>query len=94
VLAALVRRALDLRREDTTVALRHVVAGYRRCRPSRGAALDSGASLARQAYRRVSDHLPIDLAVRMALKPLRLSPLLQRVVARPLQVLGAGIVSP
>ena len=95
VLAALVRRALDLRREDSTVALRHVVAWHRRCRPPHGgAAVASTESLMKQAYRRVSEHLPIDLAVRMALKPLRLNPRLQRVVARPLEVLGAGIVHP
>jgi hypothetical protein len=94
VLAALVRRALELRREDTTVALRHAVAWYRRGRPSRGSALASPVKLIRQAYQRVSDHLPIELAVRMAIKPLRLSPTLQRFVLRPLAVLGAGIVHP
>ena len=96
VLAALVRRALELRREDTTVALRHAAAWHRRSRPSGGAdaALASNAKLIRQAYRRVSDHLPIELAVRMALKPLRLGPRLERFVLRPVAVLGAGIVHP
>jgi len=96
VLAALARRALELRREDATVALRHAAAWYRRCRPSRGAgvALASNAKLIEQAYRRVSDHLPIELAVRMALKPLRLGPRLERFVLRPVAVLGAGIVHP
>jgi hypothetical protein len=94
VLAALVRRALDLRREDTSVALRHAVAWQRRSRPSRGASPASSARLVQQAYRRVSDHLPIELAVRMAIKPLRLSPGLERFVMRPLAVLGAGIVHP
>jgi len=96
VLAALARRALELRREDATVALRHAAAWYRRSRPSRGtgAALASNAKLIQQAYRRVSDHLPIELAVRMALKPLRLGPRLERFVLRPVAVLGAGIVHP
>ena len=94
VLAALVRRAVELRSEDTTVALRHAVAWQRRSRPPRGPAPASSASLIKQAYRRVSDHLPIELAVRMAIKPLRLSPGLQRIVMRPLAVLGAGIVHP
>lgn len=94
VLASLVRRALELRREDTTVALRHAAAWYQRSRPSRGAAPASSARMIKQAYRRVSDHLPIELAVRMAIKPLRLSPALQRFVMRPLAVLGAGIVHP
>jgi hypothetical protein len=96
VLAALARRALELRREDATVALRHAAAWYRRCRPSRGggAALATNAKLIEQAYRRVSDHLPIELAVRMALKPLRLGPRLERFVLRPVAALGAGIVHP
>ena len=96
VLAALVRRALELRREDTTVALRHAAAWHRRSKPSRSAdaALASNARLIKQAYRLVSDHLPMELAVRMAIKPLRLSPALQRFVMRPLAVLGAGIVHP
>jgi hypothetical protein len=96
VLATLFRRALELRREDSTVALRHAVAWHRRCRPSRGtsAALASNAKLIAQAYRLVSAHLPMELAVRMALKPLRLSPGVQRFVMRPLAVLGAGIVHP
>ena len=96
VLAALVRRALELRREDTTVALRHAAAWHRSSKPSRSAdlALASNARLIKQAYRLVSDHLPMELAVRMAIKPLRLSPGLQRFVMRPLAVLGAGIVHP
>ena len=96
VLAALARRALELRREDATVALRHAAAWHRRSRPSRGAgaALASNAKLIQQAYRRVSDHLPIELAARMALKPLRLGPRLERFVLRPVAVLGAGIVHP
>lgn len=96
VLATLVRRALELRREDTTVALRHAAAWRRRSRPSRdaGAVPASNAGLIKQAYRLVSDHLPMELAVRMALKPLQLSPALQRCVMRPLAFLGAGIVHP
>jgi hypothetical protein len=96
VLATLVRRALGLRREDTTIALRHAAAWHRRSQPSRpaGAGLASNATLIGQAYRLVSDNLPIELAVRMALKPLRLGPRLERFVRRPVAVLGAGIVHP
>lgn len=96
VLAALVRRALELRREDATIALRHVAVWRRRSQAGRvaDAALASNARLIEQAYRLVSEHLPMELAVRMALKPLRLSPGVQRLVARPLAMLGAGIVHP
>jgi hypothetical protein len=96
VVAAIVRRALELRREDASIALRHVAAWHRRSRP-RGlsdAAVASNEELIARAYRLVSRHLPMELAVRMAIKPLRLSPGLQRVVMRPLAVLGAGIVHP
>ena len=96
VLAAIVRRALELRREDASIALRHAAAWRRRSRPLRIAddALASNEQLIRQAYRLVSKHLPMELAVRMTIKPLRLSPGLQRFVMRPLAVLGAGIVHP
>ncbi|MFL6696306.1 MAG: ferritin-like domain-containing protein [Vitreoscilla sp.] len=96
VLATLVRRAVELRREDSTVALRHAAAWRRRSKLARNAqaAPASNAGLIKQAYQLVSDHLPMELAVRMALKPLRLSPGLQRFVMPPLAVLGAGIVHP
>jgi hypothetical protein len=91
-----VRRALELRRVDSTIALRHVAAWRRRSQAGRVAddAIASNATLIARAYRVVSDHLPMELAVRMALKPLRLSPGVQRFVMRPLAVLGAGIVHP
>jgi len=96
VLAALVRRALELRREDATIALRHVAVWRRRSQAGRvpDDVLASNARLIEQAYRLVSEHLPMELAVRMALKPLRLSPRVQRLVAWPLAALGAGIVHP
>ena len=96
VLAAIVRRALELRREDASIALRHVAAWHRRSRPQHlsDAAVASNEELIARAYRLVSRHLPMELAVRMAIKPLRLSPGVQRFVMRPLAMLGAGIVHP
>jgi hypothetical protein len=97
VLAALVRRALELRREDSTIALRHAAAWHRRSKAATRTsdqAVASNAQLIRQAYRLVSEHLPMELAVRMTIKPLRLSPALQRFVMWPLSLLGAGIVHP
>ena len=96
MLAALVRRALELRREDAAIAMRHVVAWHRRSKAagSGTAALLSDTELRQQAYEVVGRHLPMDLAVKMAIKPLRLSPGLQRWLVRPLATLGAGIVRP
>jgi len=95
VLAAIVRRALELRREDASIALRHAAAWHRRSRPRRVSdAAASNEELMARAYRLVSRHLPMELAVRMAIKPLRLSPGVQRFVMRPLAMLGAGIVHP
>ena len=96
VLAALVRRALELRSEDAAIAMRHVVGWHRRSKAagSGAAALPSDTELRQQAYEVVGRHLPMDLAVKMAIKPLRLSPGLQRWLLRPLATLGAGIVRP
>jgi hypothetical protein len=91
VLAALVRRAIELRSEDAKIALRHVTAWHWR---GRRGAVPADAELARQAYRVVSRHLPMELAVKMAIKPLCLSPGVQRWVARPLAALGSAIVRP
>jgi len=96
VLAALVRRALELRNEDAAIALRHVAAWRRRSRLADGAPADipSDSALKQQARGVVSRHLPMELAVRMAIKPLRLGPGMQRWLAKPLAALGAGIVRP
>jgi hypothetical protein len=96
VLAALVRRAVELRNEDAAIALRHVAAWRRRSRAGEGdpADIPSDSELKQQAYGVVSRHLPMDLAVRMALKPLQLSPGVQRWLMKPLTTLGAGIVRP
>jgi len=96
VLAALVRRAVELRNEDAAIALRHVAAWRRRSRLDDGAdaRVPSDSELKHQAYGVVSRHLPMDLAVRMAIKPLQLSPGVQRWLVKPLATLGAGIVRP
>jgi hypothetical protein len=91
VLAALVRRALELRSEDATIALRHATEWRRRIRPA-GAPHPHAGELTRQAYRQVNRHLPIQLAVRMLLKPLRLRPRVERLVAQPLAAVGRGVL--
>ena len=74
-LAAIVRRLRELRRDDAEIALRHVVAWHQRCFPRRGlASAQAGPLLVGDAMRLLKTHLPMDLAVRMALKPLLLRP--------------------
>lgn len=91
VLAALVRRALELRSEDATIALRHATAWRRRSRPG-APANASLEAMAQRAIGVVNRHLPIDLAVRMLLKPLQLRPRLQRAVTPPLVTIGRGLI--
>ncbi len=94
ILAALVRRALELRSEDATIALRHVIAWRLRTGAADGgpAPIASAQELARRAVGHVSRHLPMELAVRMAIKPLLLQPRLERAVMRPLAALGRGVL--
>ena len=91
VLAALVRRALELRSEDATIALRHATAWRRRSRPD-AAANASLEVMAKRAIGVINRHLPMDLAVRMLLKPLQLRPRVQRAVAPPLVSIGRGLI--
>ncbi len=94
VLAALVRRAFDLRREDTTIALRHAAAWREGAAfaPTSAGVPATADDLTRQAYRRVRSHLPMELAVRMAIQPLQLGSGLRRWMVRPLAALGAGLL--
>ncbi len=94
VLTALVRRALELRKEDATIALRHAVNWRLRTGADDGgpAPIANADALAQQAIQLVSAHLPMDLAVRMMLKPLMLRPRVQRAVERPLAALGRAVL--
>jgi len=79
VLSALIRRVMDIRRSDGEIAMRHAIAARF---PHLGSS--SAAVLSEQALRAVRIHYPALLAVRMTLKPLRLSPRMQHRVERPL----------
>jgi hypothetical protein len=79
ILAALMRRVMEIRGTDGEIALRHSIASRF---PHLGRS--SAAALSAQALRAVRIHYPALLAVRMTLKPLRLSPRMQRGVERPL----------
>jgi len=94
VLAALVRRALELRKEDASIALRHAVNGRLRTGAADGgpAPIANAEQLTKDAIQLVSKNLPMGLAVRMTLKPLLLRPGVQRVVERPLAAIGRRVL--
>lgn len=94
VLAALVRRALELRREDATIALRHAVAWRLKTGAVDGgpAPIEEADVLAQRAIDRVGAHIPMELAIRMAIKPLALRPRMQKAVIRPLAALGRRVL--
>ena len=88
VAATLVRRVLDMRRNDAGVALRHVAARGLGLRTSAGA----DKQLIAAAIDAVRLNFPADLAVRMALKPLRMTPALQRGIEGPLAMLTRRLI--
>jgi len=78
VMATIWRRVVELRQSDADVALRHAAAWY--FREDQQAAAQS----VRQVFARMATQYPIELGVRMALKPLLLPAQIQRWVERPL----------
>lgn len=81
VFRAILRRVREIKSEDSDIALRHV---FNQCYPQfRGNEVE---------FRRVSDraqgllrrHIPVEMTVKMLLKPLDLPPGLQKALARPL----------
>ena len=74
VVAAIWRRVAELRRSDSDIALRHA---------ARALGGDAEA-IRQQLYAQLVQRYPVELAVRMALKPLRLRASLQRCAERPL----------
>jgi hypothetical protein len=94
LLASIARRVLALRGGDADIALRHAAAHWiasgagasGRLGSDTTAAADpeNGAEIVRRAYRMMSLNYPMELAVRMALKPLQLQPFVIRMAQRPL----------
>lgn len=80
VLAALWRRVLELRQSDADIALRHAAAWRFRGREQ----APPYDAIRKQVYKLMSAQYPMEMAVRMALKPLRLSAWLQRWAERPM----------
>lgn len=88
VIAALWRRATELQRSDTDIALRHAIAWRFRG----DAATRSAEAVKKKMYGLMRSQYPIELATRMALKPLELSPRLQRWLERPGTALARWIL--
>ena len=92
MLASLTRRAPRIAqrgRQDRAAPCRLLAAA---CRAAGRDTPESVGGQARQAYRLVNRHVPMELAVRMLLKPLRLRPGIQRAVMAPLATLGHRVV--
>jgi hypothetical protein len=88
VLAALLRRAAELRRSDAEIGLRHAGIAHLGGRMSPGSIGDE----IKQLFSLMSAQYPTELAVRMALKPLQLHARLQRWVERPLTAVAQRVL--
>ncbi len=88
VMAALWRRLAELRRSDADVALRHAAAWRWRESPAPPALHE----VRQQVFERVRTEFPVELAVRMIIKPLQLGPRLQRWAQAPLSLLARRVL--
>ncbi len=88
VVAALWRRVAELRRSDADVALRHAAAWRWRDSPAPPTLQD----VRQQVFERMRARYPVELAVRMIIKPLQLGPRLQRWAERPLSLLARHVL--
>lgn len=81
VLGALARRLIEIRKDDSEVALRHVLAVRSQCRPDNLPTLQEVNSRSRAIVRK---NLPTDMSVKMFLKPLDFSPWANTTLQYPL----------
>lgn len=81
VLTALLRKLMELRDDDAECAIRHAWAGRQ---PARAQDKAGAAEVQQRMNRLVRSHLPVQLAINMLMKPLRLPRLLQAWVEKPL----------
>ena len=88
VIAALWRRVVELRQSDADIALRHAAAGRFRGREHP----PTFNAISKQIYGSMAAEYPIELAVRMTLKPLQLSARLERWAERPLAAVARRIL--
>jgi hypothetical protein len=84
----LTRNSIKLRKSDASIALRHAASSrFHGC-----IAPESIGGLVKQVFGAMNAHYPVDLAVRMGLKPLQMRPGLQRVVERPLAAVARRVL--
>ena len=88
VIAALWRRVAELRQSDADIALRHAAAWRLRGREQ----APSYDVISKQVYELMSVQYPMDIAVRMALKPLQLNTRLQRWAERPIAAVARRVL--
>jgi hypothetical protein len=88
VIATLWRRAAELRKGDADIALRHAAAWrFRGCRQA-----PAYAAIQKQVYELMGAQYPMDMVVRMALKPLQLNARLQRWAERPIAAVARRVL--
>ena len=90
IAGTLYSRLKELRDSDSDIALRHVFAhkGALFSQPER-----EFTDVAKRIYRLISTGLPADLAVRMLLKPLLLSPKVESRLRAPISKLACGVMA-
>jgi len=89
VIATLWRRMAELRKSDADIALRHAVAWRFR---GRGGEAPAYAVIHKQVCELMIKQYPMDMVVRMALKPLQLNARLQRWAERPIASLARRVL--
>lgn len=89
VIGVLWRRVNELRQSDADIALHHAAAWLYRGHEQEG---PSYKVVSRRVYELMRPDYPIDLAVRMALKPLQFNALLQHWAERPLAAVARWLL--
>ncbi len=88
VIATLWRRVAELRKSDADIALRHAAAWrFRGCSQA-----PAYAAIHKQVYELMGAQYPMDMVVRMALKPLQLNARLQRWAERPIAAVARRVL--
>ncbi|BBD81142.1 ferritin-like domain-containing protein [Aerosticca soli] len=88
VFRALLRRVREIKGEDGDIALRHV---YYHCYPQRRDDVAEFRRVAGRAEQLLRRHAPIEMTVKMLLKPIELPPRMQDALEKPLASLAAKL---
>ncbi|RDS79085.1 ferritin-like domain-containing protein [Dyella monticola] len=81
VLRAILRRANEVKNEDSDIAMRHV---FNQCYPHYKDDQEQFRKVADPALTLLRRHIPAEMSVKMLLKPLNLPPRLQQAMEKPL----------